>query len=114
MILNIDLAPSLLELAGLSVPDGMEGESFVPVLRSRSAPGRKAWLYEYFADFPFRVPTTRAVRTGRHLYVEFEGRRGRELYDLESDPGQSKNLIHMREGQGMADELKKILEGLRE
>jgi N-acetylglucosamine-6-sulfatase len=114
MILNIDLAPSLLEMAGLSPPGSMEGQSFVPVLRSRSSPGRKAWLYEYFADFPFRVPTTRAVRTDRNIYIEFEGRRGRELYDLENDPKQSRNMIHTREGQGMAEGLKEILEDLRE
>jgi len=113
MILNIDLAPSLLELAGLPAPDTMEGQSFVPVLRSPSSPGRKAWLYEYFADFPFRVPTTHAVRTERYVYIEFEGRRGRELYDIENDPGQSRNMIHTREGQGMSEGLKGILEDLR-
>jgi arylsulfatase A-like enzyme len=113
MILNIDLAPSLIEMAGLPPPDGMEGQSFVPVLKSRASPGRKAWLYEYFADFPFRVPTTHAVRTDRHIYIEFEGRRGRELYDMENDPSQSKNMMHTEEGQGMAEGLKGILEDLR-
>ena len=114
MILNIDLAPSLLEMAGLPIPDGMEGESFVPVLKSRSAPGRKAWLYEYFRDFPFRVPSTRAVRTEKHVYIEFEGRRGPELYDLENDPLQSRNLIDTEEGKRVASELKKILESPKE
>ena len=114
MILNIDLAPSLLEMAGLPSPDTLEGESFVPVLKSRSFPGRKAWLYEYFADFPFRVPTTRAVRTERHVYIEFEGRRGSELYDMENDPNQSKNMIDTAEGQGIAEGLKGILEDLGE
>jgi N-acetylglucosamine-6-sulfatase len=113
MILNIDLAPSLLEMVGLPSPDGMEGESFVPVLKSRSFPGRRAWLYEYFADFPFRVPTAHAVRTERYIYIEFEGRRGRELYDIENDPNQLKDMIHTQEGQVMAGELKEILEDLR-
>ena len=110
MILNIDLAPSLLEMAGLPAPDNMEGQSFVPVLKSRSSPGRKAWLYEYFADFPFRVPTTHAVRTERYVYIEFEGRRGRELYDIKNDPNQLHNMIHTEEGQGIAEGLKEILE----
>jgi N-acetylglucosamine-6-sulfatase len=112
MILNIDLAPSLLELAGVSPPEEMEGESFVPLLESRPFPGRQAWLYEYFADFPFRVPTTRAVRTARYVYIEFEGRRGRELYDLKNDPSQSKNLIHTEAGQDLAEGLEEILEAL--
>jgi hypothetical protein len=85
----------------------------VSVLKSRSFPGRKAWLYEYFADFPFRVPTTHAVRTERYIYIEFEGRRGRELYDIENDPNQLKDMIHTQEGQVMAGELKEILEDLR-
>jgi N-acetylglucosamine-6-sulfatase len=114
MILNIDLAPSLLEMAGLPVPDRMEGESFVPVLKSRSAPGRRAWLYEYFRDFPFRVPTTRAVRTEKHMYIEFEGRMGRELYDVQNDPRQQRNMIHAEEGKRLAAELRKTLEALAE
>jgi N-acetylglucosamine-6-sulfatase len=113
MILNIDLAPSLLELAGLPIPDGMEGESFVPFLRSPSAPGRQAWLYEYRADFPFRVPSSHAVRTQEHIYIEFEGRRGRELYDLEADPRQTRNLIRTEEGKRLALKLGKTLEDLK-
>jgi N-acetylglucosamine-6-sulfatase len=114
MVLNIDLAPSLLEMAGLPSPGAMEGESFVPVLKSPSAPGREAWLYEYFADFPFRVPTTHAVRTNRYTYIEFEGRKGRELYDIENDPTQSANLIHTQDGRRIAGELKKVLDDMRE
>jgi len=110
MILNIDLAPSLLEMAGLPVPEGMEGESFVPFLKSRSAPGRKAWLYEYYRDFPFRVPATRAVRTEKHVYMEFEGRRGSELYDLKKDPRQLQNRIGTEEGKRVAAELRQMLE----
>jgi N-acetylglucosamine-6-sulfatase len=113
MILNIDLAPSLLEMAGLPAPEGMEGQSFVPVLRSGSFPGRKAWLYEYHADFPFRVPSSHALRTEEHMYIEFEGRRGRELYDLRADPRQRVNLIQTDEGQTLAAELKAVLGKLR-
>jgi N-acetylglucosamine-6-sulfatase len=114
MILNIDLAPSLLEMAGLPVPDRMEGESFVPALKSRTAPGRRAWLYEYFRDFPFRVPTTCAVRTERHMYIEFEGRKSRELYDVQNDPRQLRNMIGTEEGKRLARELREMLARLRE
>jgi N-acetylglucosamine-6-sulfatase len=110
MILNIDLAPSLLEMAGLPVPETMEGRSFLPALLSGSSPGRRAWLYEYYADFPFRVPSCHAVRTKEHIYIEFEGRRGRELYDLQADPRQKNNLIHADEGREIARGLKAMLE----
>jgi arylsulfatase A-like enzyme len=113
MILNIDLAPSLLEMAGLPAPESMEGRSFVPVLRSGSSPGRRAWLYEYHADFPFRVPSSHAVRTKEHIYIEFEGSRGSELYDLKEDPRQRVNLIHTDKGRKAAGGLKRMLENLK-
>lgn len=113
MILNIDLAPSLLEMAGVPIPDSMEGTSFVPFLKSDFIPGRQAWLYEYRADFPFRVPSSHAVRTQEHIYIEFEGRRGRELYDLENDPRQTRNLIHTEEGKRIAKVLGAKLEDLK-
>lgn len=112
MILNIDLAPSILEMAGLSVPDTMAGQSFVPALNSSAAPGRKAWLYEYFKDFPFRIPTTHAVRTEKYMYIRFEGRRGKELYDIQNDPRQMNNMIHTEQGQRIALELAQMLEEL--
>ena len=113
MILNIDLAPSVLEMAGVPAPAGMEGQSFIPVLKSPSAQGRKAWLYEYFHDFPFRIPSTHAVRTDRHMYIEFQGRKGCEIYDLQNDPRQLDNLIHTEQGQRLAGKLKGMLEDMK-
>jgi arylsulfatase A-like enzyme len=72
MVLNIDLAPTLLELAGLAPPDRMQGRSLVPVLESPSAPGRKAWLYEHFPVFPIPIPGITAIRTERYKYVEYQ------------------------------------------
>jgi N-acetylglucosamine-6-sulfatase len=112
MILNIDLAPSLLEMAGLPLPKNMDGQSFVPALKSQSSPGRTAWLYEYFGDFPFRIPVTHGVRTEKYVYIEFEGRKGRELYDIQKDPRQLHNIIHTEEGKRVAGGLKGMLEKL--
>jgi N-acetylglucosamine-6-sulfatase len=113
MILNIDVAPTVLEVARVPVSDTMEGTSFLPILKSASAPGRKAFLYEYFRDFPYRVPPMRAVRTETHVYIEYEGRRRPELYDVESDPGQQRNLMETVDGKVRAAELKKTLESLK-
>jgi N-acetylglucosamine-6-sulfatase len=113
MVLNIDLAPTLLEAAGIPVPGSMEGRSFLPVLRSPDAPGRDAWLYEYFKDFPYRVPGHRAVRTETHIYIEYEGRRPPELYDLMRDPRQKQNLIGSPEGDRLRPVLKERLEALK-
>ncbi len=112
MVLNIDVAPTLLEAAGVPVPAETEGESLLPILRSASAPGREAFLYEYFKDFPYRVPTTRAVRTRRFKYIAYEGRLGTELYDLVNDPGEQHNLTGTEEGRRKAGELKALMESL--
>jgi N-acetylglucosamine-6-sulfatase len=114
MILNIDLAPTLLDMAGLPVPDSMEGMSLAPLLTGREAAWRKAWLYEYFKDFPYNVPETRAVRTERHILIDYEGRRKDELFDLIRDPRQRRNLIHTPEGRRRLPELRRMLQALME
>lgn len=113
MVLNVDVAPSVLEMAGVAIPKKMEGESFVPILRSASTLGRKAWLYEYFRDFPYRVPTMQAVRTEKYLYVEYDGRRKAELYNVVKDPRQLNNLMSKPEGNRLSEQLKNILDDLQ-
>ena len=114
MVANIDLAPTLLEAAGVEVPESMEGRSFLPVLRSSAAPGRKAWLYEYYREFPYRVPAMHGVRTDTHIYIEYEGGRRPELYDVVKDPREKQNLIGTPEGDRLLPGLKGMLEDLKE
>jgi N-acetylglucosamine-6-sulfatase len=113
MVANIDLAPTLLEAAGIEVPRSMQGRSFLPVLRSANAPGRAAWLYEYFLDFPYNVPAHQAVRTEDRIYIEYEGRRPPEIYDLVKDPREKRNLVGTPEGDRLRPEMKGLLERLK-
>jgi N-acetylglucosamine-6-sulfatase len=113
MILNIDLAPSLLDMAGVAIPENSDGESFLPILLSGEAPGRKAWLYEYFKEFPYNVPELHAVRTENHLYAEYQGRKSPELFDVIRDPREQHNLMGTPEGEKLLPELKEMLEGLK-
>jgi arylsulfatase A-like enzyme len=113
MVLNIDLAPSLLEAAGLPVPENMQGESFVPILKSEASRGRKAWLYEYFKDFPYNVPGINAVRTESHIYIEYAGSKKPELFNVMDDPQQKRNIINTDEGLRVLPGLKKALEDLK-
>lgn len=95
-IMNVDLAPTFLEFAGIKTPPGMQGFSFARLLKDKHA----AWprdkvFYEYYweAAFP-QTPTTFAVRTNRFKYIYYNGIWDiNELYDLQSDPFEMNNLI---------------------
>ena len=113
MVLNIDLAPTLLDLAGVKKASPMDGESALPFLKNPGKPGRKAWLYEYFIDYPYWVPETRAIRTKRYKYIEYIGRRHPELFDLHRDPKEKKNLYKAYRGKALLRGLKTDLNRLK-
>jgi N-acetylglucosamine-6-sulfatase len=93
---SIDLAPTLLDIAGLKPLPGMQGRSLVPVLAGMARGWRSSVLIEYFTDTVF--PRVRnmgyvAVRTDRHKYIHYRELAGMdELYDLVSDPYEQRNL----------------------
>jgi N-acetylglucosamine-6-sulfatase len=95
MILNVDFAPTFMELAGAELPDSVQGRSFAPFLRGEETEWRDAFLYEYFweRDFP-QTPTVLGVRTDRYKLMRYHGIWDRyELYDLQEDPDERDNLI---------------------
>ncbi len=95
MILNVDYAPTFLELAGAPVPEGVQGRSFAPLLRGEDTAWRTEFLYEYFWERAFpQTPTVLGVRTDRYKLMRYHGIWDRyELYDLEADPHERDNLI---------------------
>jgi arylsulfatase A-like enzyme len=95
MVLNIDLAQSLLDYAGVPAPDAMQGRSWRPLLDGRAEGWRKAWFYEYFAERQknSRVPDITAVRTDDAKLIVYPGHpEWSELFDLARDPYEQKNL----------------------
>lgn len=114
MILNIDVAPTVLDLAGIPVPKSMEGQSIVPILKNNAAPGRKAWLYEYFKDFPYQVPEMNAVRTEQYKYIEYKDKASGILYDIVNDPHEQRNMINTTEGRKLIPDMKRMIESLKE
>ena len=95
MVLNIDVAPTLLEAGGAPVPGTMHGRSFLGLLTGEAAGWRDAFLYEYFWERAFpQTPTVLGVRGDRYKLMRFHGVWDRyELYDLETDPGEMRNLL---------------------
>ncbi|MGZ8845287.1 MAG: sulfatase family protein [Pyrinomonadaceae bacterium] len=108
--LNIDLAPTLLELAGVAAPQAMQGRSLVSLLKGLKGE-RPAWrdsfLIEYYSDkvFPRVIQMGyQSVRTTRWKYIHYLELEGMdELYDLKADAYEMKNLIsHPRAAKALA------------
>ena len=96
--LNIDMAPTILTLAGIEKPDYMQGVSMVNLLKGvKENNWRKSILFEYYLDtyWPYAGPNQIAVRTDSYKLVDaFLKNDIDELYDLKADPGEMTNLIN--------------------
>jgi N-acetylglucosamine-6-sulfatase len=95
MVQNNDIAPTILEAAGLKPPGTMDGSSFLPLLEGKDIPWRDAVFYEYYwePNYP-QTPTVHGVRTDRYKYIRYHGIWDvDELYDLQDDPQEMHNLI---------------------
>ena len=95
MVLNLDLAPTFLEAAGVTPKSPMHGRSWLPVLQGRARDWRKDFIYEYEweRDYPY-TPTITGLRTEQYSFMLSEGLWDiDELYDLTKDPDQLQNLI---------------------
>jgi N-acetylglucosamine-6-sulfatase len=117
MALSIDLAPTLLELAGVKIPDDIDGRSLVPSLQGDTPDDwRNSFLIEYYTDTVFpRVFNMgyKAVRTERHKYIHYAKLEGMdELYDLSADPYEMVNLIDEPKAQPTLKQLKAELSRL--
>ena len=116
--LSLDLAPTLLELAGASPTAGVshQGRSLVPVFRNSARDWRSSFLVEYFSDTVFpRIRNMRyvAVRTTRHKYIEYRELEGmNELYDLDADPYEQRNLIDAPDARPVLERMQSELRRL--
>jgi arylsulfatase A-like enzyme len=93
-VLNIDLAPTISELAGVKPGLPENGRSFVPFLHGERVPWRHAFVEEYLGKDLLHKggpPPYTAVQTRRNLYVEYKNG-WRELYNLKKDPWELNNL----------------------
>ena len=113
MVQNIDIAPTLLDAAGVPPADapGMDGRSFLPQLQGRSVPWREHILYEYYWEWNFpATPTVFAIRTDRYKYIFYHGVWDHDgFYDLQTDPHERHNLINVPAYQGRIEDMKKRL-----
>jgi len=111
MVLSIDLAPTILSLAGLGVPESMQGNNLMPLVNHDSVPWRKHYYYEHtYQTEPPRspIPKTEGIRTERWKYIRYPDTVPvyEQLFDLESDPLEQKNLALLGEHAQQLSELR--------
>jgi arylsulfatase A-like enzyme len=115
MALDIDLAPTFLDLAGLPIPEHMQGRSLLPLAKASQPSFRKEWYYEYYEwPNPEKVPPCRGIRTERYKLIQYVLEPQEfELYDLGSDPKETRNLYAVPEFAAIQQHLLERLEFLR-
>jgi arylsulfatase A-like enzyme len=117
MALDLDLPPTVLELAGLKVPEWMQGQSLVPFLKgSEPAAWRKDWLYEYYEYPGFeQIYPHRGIRTERYKLIHYYlAPEEFELYDLQEDRHELHNLYGQPRYAQLVKELRARIEELRQ
>ena len=110
----VDIYPTLCEMAGITVPDYLEGNSVVPLL---DEPGRE-WKSAVFSQYPRGWPRAKfegfSIRTDRFHYVQWRELDGsfksHELYDHKHDPIESKNVVNYPEFEHVVSRLKDQLQ----
>lgn len=115
IITNIDFAPTLLELAGITTTQKMQGTSFVPVLEGNTPKDWQDAMYYHYYEFPFwhHVQPHYGIRTQKytlaHFYYNIDVW---EFYDLEKDPNQMNNIYNDPNYASTITELKVKLKNL--
>jgi N-acetylglucosamine-6-sulfatase len=91
-ILNIDFAPTFLDLAQVPMHPQMKGQSLLPVFKGKPLKYRESLLFEYYLE-PTGIPSWKAIRTDRYKYINYTDLKDcNELYDLKNDPNEMHNL----------------------
>ncbi len=86
-VMNLDIAPTMLDAAGIAIPKDVQGKSMLPVLTNKKAKGRDVVYYHYYENGEHAVSPHFGIRTKRYKLVRFYKRvQGWELYDLQKDP----------------------------
>lgn len=98
-VMNLDIAPTLLQAAGAKIPADMQGASFLPRLSGKGK-SRRAMYYHYYENGEHAVSPHFGVRTERYKLIRFYKRvESWELYDLKKDPSEMKNLYGQKKYQ---------------
>lgn len=112
MVLNIDIAPTIVDLASEEIPPEMQGMSLLPILNKPETKGRKDWYYEHEVQTRSKgkdLPKCEGVRTERWKYIRYKDTQPvqEELFDLKNDPNELDNLSAVPGNKELLDKLRK-------
>ncbi|MFT3824308.1 MAG: sulfatase [Chitinophagaceae bacterium] len=115
LVLNLDIAPTILNVAGVAVPKDMQGSSFLPLINGKKAKSRDAMYYHYYENGTHSVSPQFGVATQRYKLIRYyEKVTGWELFDLQSDAHEMKNVYGQKGYEKITETLKKRLNELIE
>ena len=117
MVLNIDIAPTVLDLCGEAIPDDMSGASWTPLLNAENKPV-KSWREDFLFELASQgnvIPGQVMVRTDRYKLITYPwiDKPWRELYDLKKDPREMKSVINDPAYQNVLADMEKRLQRLK-
>lgn len=115
MALNIDIAPTLLDLAGADIPATMQGRSLRSLIDAKSPAWRDEFFYEHLFEYP-TIPKSEGVVTQRYKYLRYieSTPMFEELYDLQTDPHEQYNLATNSDSQDLLNEMRMKCDALLE
>ena len=115
LVMNLDLAPTLLDIAGEPPPAAMQGLSLVPLLRGETPADWRAAIYYQYFEYPgwHMVHRQYGIRTKRHKLIHYYERDRWELFDLARDPDELRSVLDDPAYTDILRELRDRLAALR-
>jgi arylsulfatase A-like enzyme len=114
MVQNLDFAETILDMAGLPIPADMQGKSIVPVLKGKQKGDvHDALYYHFYENQEHKVAKHIGVRTDRYKLIYFYENKEWELYDLDKDNHEMKNVYNDPAYAKVQKMMKEKLEELR-
>lgn len=92
-VLNIDFAPTMLEYAGISVPNVYQGISLKPLVDNVNTKWRQYWYYQMPFTSKGKIVPSNGLRSNQYKYINYYQHNTEEFYDLQADPHELTNLI---------------------
>ena len=114
MVLNLDFGPTILDLAGVKIPQEMQGRSFAPLIWGDKIPDWRESMYYHFYEQAYNIGEHEGIRTGKYKLIHFSYPEDAwELYDIQNDPAEMNNLCNEPGMQSIIKDLQREMDSLK-